>query len=739
MKKSCLAILLTFTALSLFAGEPQDSLSINSLQELVVSATRWNQRKDLQPVKVTSMSFEESNEYNLQTAADMLVLTGDVFVQKSQYAGGSPMIRGFATNRLLYSVDGVRMNNAIFRAGNIQNVISLDPFAISSTEVLFGPGSVSFGSDAIGGVMVFSTLRPRLSLTTSPEVFGSATFRMASASGEITGHAHAGVGWEKWAMLTSFSTTNFGDLKQGLHGPKDYIMPYVVIPAYVHEGEIKDQVVANEDTRLQSPSKYSQYNLMQKVRYAPARGWNMEYAFHLSETSEYARYDRHQRMRNGLPRYAEWNYGPQQWMMNHFNVSHTSPTIIYDSLKIDIAWQRFAESRISRELNKPLRETQLERVDAWSVNTDFIKTFHDKIDFSYGMEYVQNKVVSTAEALDLSTETVHDIPARYPHANWISLGLYAQAEWRAHRTLNIAAGLRYNHYIINSDFSKVGYKVPFEHLQSSNAGNVSGNIGINWRPSSAFLLRLNYARGFRAPNVDDMGKLFDSADGYVTVPNPSLQPEYADNFEVGFATHFSSWLRFDATAYYTRLGNAIVRRNYIFNGQSSMQYQGELCIVQALQNAAVSRVWGIQLSLQSRFARYFYVDAHFNWQRGFEELDDGQVSPSRHVAPMFGRAAIGFDNKKICIEAFTAFQGMRDAYDMPEEERTKTEIYAKDENGNAYSPAWVTINMRLSYAILKNLKLNATIENISDARYRPYSSGISAPGRNFTASLTYNL
>ena len=82
---------------------------------------------------------------------------------------------------------------------------------------------------------------------------------------------------------------------------------------------------------------------------------------------------------------------------------------------------------------------------------------------------------------------------------------------------------------------------------------------------------------------------------------------------------------------------------------------------------------------------------------------------------------------------------MRDACDMPEEERAKTEIYAKDENGNAYSPAWVTINMRLSYAILKNLRLNATIENISDIRYRPYSSGISAPGRNFAASLTYNL
>src|SRR5690606_22275722 len=97
-----------------------------------------------------------------QTAADMLAGSGEVFVQKSQLGGGSPMIRGFATNRLLYAVDGVRMNTAIFRAGNLQNVINLDPFATESVEVIFGPGSVMYGRDAIGGVMSFQTLMPRL-------------------------------------------------------------------------------------------------------------------------------------------------------------------------------------------------------------------------------------------------------------------------------------------------------------------------------------------------------------------------------------------------------------------------------------------------------------------------------------------------------------------------------------------------------------------------------------------------
>ena len=108
------------------------------------------------------------------------------------------------------------------------------------------------------------------------------------------------------------------------------------------------------------------------------------------------------------------------------------------------------------------------------------------------------------------------------------------------RRLNLSAGLRYNHYRIESDFSTAGYEVPFAPRQSAAAGSVSGNVGLNWRPVSGWLFRVNYARGFRAPNVDDMGKLFDSVDGCVTVPNPSLEPEYADNIEVGIAKQGNS-------------------------------------------------------------------------------------------------------------------------------------------------------------------------------------------------------
>ena len=710
-----------------------------NLDEIVVAASRWTQQADLQPIKITSLSREESNKYNPQTAADLLTLSGEVFMQKSQYGGGSPMIRGFATNRLLYSVDGVRMNTAIYRSGNIQNVISVDPFTIGSTEILFGPGAVGYGSDAIGGVMIFNTLKTKLSLTEKPITYGSTTLRTATASNEFTGHANIGVGFKKWGFLTSFTYSKFNDLKQGTRGPKDYIQQYNVQPNYTVGGEVNDIVTLNTDKRKQSPSGYDQFNVMQKIRYAPTENWNLEYAFHYSETSDYARYDRHQRMRNGLPRYAEWNYGPQKWMMNQLVVENMSPTTMYDSLKINASYQIFEESRISRDLNKPNRETQRERVDAWSATVDFRKEILPNLSLFYGAEYIQNNVKSTGEGLNVITNETSEIASRYPNAKWYSAGVYAQTEWQATRRLNIEAGVRYNHYLINSDFSKAGYEVPFDVLQKSNAGSISANVGVNWRPKYGWLIRLNYARGFRAPNVDDMGKLFDSVDGYVTVPNPDLKPEYADNIELGLAKKFGTFLQFDITGYYTHLNNAIVRRNSTFNGSETMLYQGEECRVQTLQNAAEANIWGIQAGINAEFAKWFYFNTKLNYQHGREELDNGEKSPSRHAAPFFGRASLGFSYDKITIEAYTQFQAECSAENMPEEEKEKTEIYALDLNGNPYSPGWITINFRASYNVYKALFINMVLENIADKRYRPYSSGISAPGINFTISATYSF
>lgn len=697
--------------------------------EVVVSATRWPQEAGDIPSKIVTVTSQEAALQNPQTAADLLSLSGDVFVQKSQQAGGSPMIRGFATNRLLYTVDGVRMNTAIFRAGNIQNVISLDPYAIETTEVLFGPGSVIYGSDAIGGVMSFETLTPRFSLSDRPLVTGGASARASSAGDERTGHFDVNVGWKRWALVTSLSSFDYGDLRQGSHGPDDYLKPF-----YVQRQDGVDTVVTQNDPLLQVPSAYSQMNLMQKVRFQPNDAWDFQYGFHWSETSSYGRYDRHCRLRNGLPRYAEWDYGPQKWMMNNLSVTHKGRNAVYDQATLRLAQQSFEESRIDRSINDPERHVRVEEVEAYSANLDFVKGAGDRNTLFYGFEYVTDDVTSTGVDEDIVAGTSAPGPARYPQATWESLAAYLTGQHRLSDRFLLQAGLRYSLYKLDAVFDTTFYPFPFTTAKIDD-GALSGSLGAVYRPSPSWVLSANVATAFRSPNVDDMGKVFDSEPGAVTVPNPDLKAEYATSFDVGVAKVFGEAAKVDLAGYYTSLANAMVRRDFTLNGEEYILYDGVLSRVQAIQNAAVAHVFGIQAGVEVKLPSGFRFSSDLNLQDGEEELDDGSVSPSRHAAPWFGVTRLGYEADRLSLQLVAYYQGTFAHEDLAEEERAKDEIYAHDAEGRTYAPGWHTLNFKAMYRLSEAWRVSAGIENITDRRYRPYSSGISGPGRNFVLSL----
>ncbi|HRZ41940.1 MAG TPA: TonB-dependent receptor [Bacteroidales bacterium] len=704
--------------------------AVISLDRLVISATRWNQSSWEIPAKISTIPASQTALQMPQTAADLLGVSGKVFVQKSQQGGGSPMIRGFATNRLLYSVDGVRMNTAIFRAGNIQNVISLDPFAIGETEVLFGPGSVIYGSDAIGGVMSFATLKPTFSAGNKPITGGSAVTRYASANQEMTAHFDVHVGWKKWAILTSISSFNFGDLKMGSYGPEEYLRPF-----YVVRQDSADVIVANNDPRVQRPSGYTQMNLMQKVAWKPNDAWYAEYAFHYSETSEYSRYDRHIRYKKGLPRYGEWSYGPQKWMMNQLTLSHQNAgTLLYDQLTLRLAHQQFEESRIDRDINKSTRHIREEKVNALSANLDFSKRLSDKHQLFYGLEGVMDDVASTGTDMDISTGIAAVGPSRYPQALWSTLGIYLSEQWKMGNRLLLHTGIRYSRYMIDADFDTAFYPFPFT-VATLNEGALTGSAGLVYRPSDRWVLSTNLSTGFRAPNVDDLGKVFDSAPGLVVVPNPDLKPEYAWNADLGAARIFGDYLKLDISVYATLLQDALVRRDFTLNGQDSILYDGEMSKVQAIQNAAEARVYGVQAGLEAKLPAGFGFTSDFNYQKGEEELDDGSVSPSRHAAPWFGVTRLTYGSHSLKLEINAQYSGKKTYEELPEEEKAKTEIYALDDDGNPWSPGWYTLNFKALYKLNSQLSVTAGIENITDQRYRPYSSGICAAGRNFMFGL----
>lgn len=670
------------------------------------------------------------------TTADLLSHSGEVFIQKSQQAGGSPMIRGFATNRLLYTIDGIRMNNAIFRGGNIQQVISIDPFSLKSVEVLLGSGGVRFGSDAIGGVMQFATHEPVFSKNDNPHIKSNVSLRHATANQEISGNIFLNYGLKKWAFVSNISQFSFQDLRMGTRGPEEYLRQ-----TYVLRMDSADRVVQNDNPLLQRPTAYQQFNTMQKVRFRPNRFWVFTYAFHFSETSTYSRYDRLiETTANGLPRSAVWNYGPQIWRMHYLSGLYLRTTCFSDRIGLKVAQQYFQESRIDRNFAGAQRfrlRTQVEHVHATSLNLDLEKKWK-KHQFYYGIEWVYNKVESTAKGEDIRNGNTLAVADRYPRSDWKSAGVYLDYAYQIKEKLKFEGGLRYSNYGIESDFSRLLQFYPLDIMQTQLRNDaLTGNAGMSFMPQPSLLLHASVGTGFRAPNVDDMGKLFDFVQGGVILPNTRLQAEYAYNAEIGIRKKISEKHLFQVTGFYTLLDNAMVRRSFQINGQDSMLYNGEMSKVYAIQNAAKATVYGLSVGCSLQLNKQILLNSRINWQRGREEMDNGSISASRHAAPTFGQSSLDFnaENLGLILQVYVNYSAQVSHVNLNEEERQKPAIYAVDKEGNPFSPGWYSLGFKTLYKKIKDTEISAGIENITDQRYRPYSSGLVAPGRNFTFAV----
>jgi len=705
----------------------------NMLQKVVLSVAKFAQKKQDIPQQIVSISSEEIRFSNSQTAADLLESSGQVFVQKSQLGGGSPMIRGFSTNRLLITVDGVRMNTAIFRSGNLQNVISIDPFAVGQAEVILGPGSVVYGSDAIGGVMNFYTLKPRFSMKGETSFSGNAVTRYATANNEKTVHADFNAGRRNWSFLSSITYSDFGDLKMGSHGPKEYLREEYAVR---RDGE--DVVIDNPDTKVQVPTGYDQINLLQKIAYMADDNWVFNLGIYYSTTSDLPRYDRLYQKRGGQLRSAEWYYGPQTWFSGNFQIDKTGNGKVYDKAQFTGAYQYFEESRNNRDFGKDILYNSEENVDAYSANFDFEKDF-EKNKLFYGLEYVLNNVFSEAKQTDISNNSFFPNASRYPDgSSWQSLAAYSSFQWHINPELVLQTGARYNHIFLKADFDNSIFDFPFENADLST-GALTGSTGLSWQPVESIVWKLNLSTAFRAPNIDDVGKIFDSEPGSVVVPNPDLKPEHAYNAEAGVNWKITESVRIDLVSFYTHLDNALVRRDFDLNGVSTIEYQGEPSDVQAIQNAANAYVYGFEGGIEVKFITKLKLRSHLTITKGKEEQDDGNSAPLRHAAPLFGNAHLVWKDKKLTIDLFGEYNGQFDFEDLAPSEQGKTYLYAIDQNGNPYSPSWYTINLSGKYEINENWQTTASLENITDQRYRTYSSGISAAGRNLILAVNYSF
>ena len=700
-----------------------------SLDEIVVSASRFEEkRKDVsQPIQV--IKSKELAFMNQQTMADVMQNSGNVLVQKSQLGGGSPIIRGFETNKVLMVVDGVVMNNAIYRGGHIQNIITLDNTMMDKVEIVFGPGSVVYGSDALGGVMHFYTKNPILSDNSGMKVKANAFNRFSTAYSEKTGHVDFSLGWKKLAALTSITYSDLGDLMQG-NNRNPFYGDWGKKAFYVERINGKDSMIVNNNPNLQKQSGYKQYDILQKILYKQSDKVSHVLNLQYSTSTDVPFYSRLRQLSGAKPKYAEWYYGPQKRLFGAYSLNLNNDKGIYDHARIILAYQNIKESRNDRRFNKNIRNSRIEKLDIFSLNADFDKKI-ERNEIRYGIQGTYNKVNSTALMEDIVADTTGKLDTRYPDggSTMQTIAGYFTHTFEINKKLILNDGIRLSNVRLNSTFKDTTFfPFPFREVTQKNTA-LNGNIGLVCMPGADWRFTLLGSSGFRAPNVDDLSKVFESVPGSVVVPNPKLNPEYTYNADLGISKTIKKKVTIGTTGFYTVYKNAITNQPGTFNGQDSIVYSGQLSRVTMSVNAAEAYIYGINGYFSSDVSDNFSISSTINYTYGRIKTDTTDY-PLDHIAPFFGKTSFNLKLKKFRGEFFVMYNGWKRLKDY----NLSGEDNFSEATANG-TPAWITLNLRSAYQFNRYLQLQIALENILDQNYRVFASGISAPGRNFIITL----
>ena len=713
-----------------------------SLNEIVVSANKFNEKLSEVGQSIRVINAKEISFLNQQTTPDLLQSSGNIFVQKSQMGGGSPVIRGFETNKVLMVVDGVRMNNAIYRGGHLQNSLTIDNNVLERIEIVLGPGSVIYGSDALGGVMHFYSKNPKLSDNNTLETRTNLLTRYASTNNEKTIHLDFNFGLNKFAGLSSISFSDLGDLRQG--SGRDSLYPdFGKRFFYVERINDIDVKLQNPNPNIQRQSGYQQYDFLQKFLYQQNNVVNHILNLQYSTSSDIPRYDRLTQIKNDKPQYAEWFYGPQKRFFSSYQLDLTQIRKWFDKSKIIFGYQFIKESRHTRPFNESFLKNRSEQLNIYSLNADFEKKKF-KSTFRYGFDFWYNRVRSSAYEQNIITLDKTALGTRYPDggSTMKSYAFYFTHSYKLNNQWILNEGLRVNYIGLVADFDdKTFFPFDYNRVKQANTA-LNGNLNLVYNSQNNWRVLLACSSGFRAPNVDDLSKVFDSYPGRVVVPNPKLSPEYTYNLEIGISKRWLSKIHLGLNTYYTWYRDAITLQAVTAednmssgnNEESSNLVLYDETLSEAYHNTNIkeafiygfSGLFNIDVTHQLKFSN------SLTYTYGQIINDPGRY-PLGHISPLFGRSSIDLQINKFKSSFFLVFNGDKKPkdYNLSGEDN---ELFSVDPV-NGFMPKWMTLNLNTSYSLNEKIQIQLSFNNILDTNYRQFASNISGGGRNISLTL----
>jgi len=723
-------------------------LQFNSelLNEVFLSASKAQEKTTRIAEQIAIVSNKDIQNSTSQTTADILAEVPGIKIQKTQFGGGSPVIRGMEANRILLVVDGVRMNNAIYRKGHIQNSITVSPNLLERIEVIFGPSSVVYGSDALGGVIHYYTRTPKTSEKTN--INTEFLSRVSSVNEEFTVQAGIEAQMKKAATYTSVSFSRFGDLKMGesrSHGFQEWGKQY----EYSNNSDnlYNPVPVDNTNPDKQRNVGFSQLDLLQKVLIPFDDKNNMIFNIQYSISSDIGRFDKLTEMTDNELKYANWYYGPQNRFLfsTQFNLDLDKKGM--NEGVITMAYQNIQESRIQRNFDSLDRTSRFEDVNVYSLNGDFTTNFTKLKDknFGYGFEIAYNDVRSTSkgEVLEVNNNEITGISdtflvqTRYPDggSSYLSSAIYADYRQDIKKRSTLNTGIRLTNTNLQASWIDTTYiALPHEDINLRNTA-VTLTVGYVFKPNQNWQINGVLSSGFRSPNIDDIGKIREK-NGQLTVPNINLKPEFAYNFEIGFLKYFKNKNYYlGLTSYYTLLNDYIARVPFILNERTTMIYDEEVYDLVSNVNNETAYIFGTTLSFKGKLNNTFNAGASLTYTKG-QAYDTGE--PLSSIPPLFGRIELNYIKNRIETGFYIDFNGRKklEDYNITEGiDNIEQTPFLVEENEYYGSPSWQTLNFYFRYKATKNIDFLAAFDNVFDQHYREFASAISAPGRNLSITV----
>ena len=727
-----------------------------NLEEVILSVARSESNVNQIAEKVSVIKSEDLFLSSPASGAELLELSPGVRVQKSQGGGGSPIIRGFEANRVLIVVDGVRMNNAIYRSGHLQNSITIDPNNIERAEVIFGSSSVGYGSDALGGVIHYYTKSPILK--GSEKIKSSFTSNYTSANQGLSNNFITNYSSENWGSITSLSISKFGDIKMGENRDHGFDN-WGLTPLYSENSRYSyySQPSTNSNENVQKNTGYSQVDLFQKflVKLGDTNLLNINIQF--SESSDIDRFDQLSITKGNSLKFSEWYYGPQKRLL-------ISPSLkIFPNRKfmkkgvITFGFQKINESRIKRKFNALNRSHQIEDLKVFSLNGDFDTSFNDDHSISYGVESTYNYNYSKAydQIIEIQGDEITGlskkfaIPTRYPSngSSYTSFASYVNWSWNMSEFFTFNIGTRLTFTGLKASWNDIISVNPQLSEVNLNSEALTTTVSIKLRPSKRVQINTVLSSGFRNPNIDDIGKIREN-NGLLVVPNTFLKPEYAYNLDLGVDFRSLNNRNYiSLRGFSTIISRHIGRDEYVVFSDittpdlSTVIYNGEEVTTISNKNLGNRFIHGFSIDGFSQINNNLKFDYGITYTEGDKNETYG---PLPSISPLFGSIALSYSKRGFNLKAMYKFSEAKSPGEYSfggEDGLDETPFTINSEGLLNYlgTPKWSDLSIYGSKNISSNVTLRIGLTNVFDTHYRTFASGISAPGRSFQLGLNLKL